>query len=428
MRSAVKTAAAVGILLAAVAPAAAGENASGGNKRGAVPRPGADRCPKITGGLSGAYHQYFATPAWNADGTKILVTRKSPRAHGGHVKKAWIVADRGDGTFGKPREIDVPGWHFFLQWDSVRPLRLFFARTDSGKGVTRLYAYDAAAMKIGNGARPLIAFRHPAGTRAVPQLAEPHPDGEHILFTPREDGNGDVIIFSLRHPENPKYRIPLDSLSYLHDWKEPATGAAVSGGDRYDFFDDEKHTCHRMRFTHHRDLSVWFKEEQGRPAKITWILYPRDRTLALVSAAGGHHTCNPAGTRLAYNRDKMYILARNADRLWRRVGVVGGIKGACHNHWSPNPLRNFIAVDGAPHTRLAGRIWIVEPQRGYRLIPVCRHDSTCASQKTHPHVTVAWGGHKIAFNSDHGNPRDVPDVYVVNLAVTPAPWPPRRGP
>jgi len=37
--------------------------------------PGEGACHKVTGQLDGAYHQYFALPAWNANGSKLLVVR-----------------------------------------------------------------------------------------------------------------------------------------------------------------------------------------------------------------------------------------------------------------------------------------------------------------------------------------------------------------
>ena len=66
------------------------------------PLPGQGQCRKVTGDLDGAYHQYFAVPAWNADGSKLLVVRKRDGE-----KKAWIIEDRGGGAFGEPRELPI---------------------------------------------------------------------------------------------------------------------------------------------------------------------------------------------------------------------------------------------------------------------------------------------------------------------------------
>ena len=83
-----------------------------------LPVPGEGACRKVTADLDGAYHQYFAVPAWNADGSRLLVIRKRDGK-----KKAWIIDDRGDDGFGEPEELPLDVFYFYLQWDAKDPRR-----------------------------------------------------------------------------------------------------------------------------------------------------------------------------------------------------------------------------------------------------------------------------------------------------------------
>ena len=155
-----------------------------------VPMPGEGACRKVTGQLDGAYHQYFALPAWNADGSKLLVVRKRDGR-----KKAWIIDDYENGAFGRPRELPLKAFYFYLQWDAKNPRLLYFTVTNRGARETRLCAFDVERWALANDRAPVLSMRHGAEGEQIPQLYPPHPDGEHILLGPRQKGNGDICIY-----------------------------------------------------------------------------------------------------------------------------------------------------------------------------------------------------------------------------------------
>lgn len=392
-----------------------------------VPMPGEDACRKVTGQLDGAYHQYFALPAWNADGSKLLVVRKRDGR-----KKAWIIDDYGNGAFGRPRELPLKAFHFYLQWDAKNPRLLYFTVTNRGAGETRLCAFDVERWALANDGAPVLSMRHGAEGNQIPQLYPPHPDGEHALLGPRQNGNGDICIYSLKHPNEPIYRIPLDSLTHLHG------GEDYESGDPYHYFDEPGRRAHRIRFTHHDDLSMWMTEEKADAApgrKQTWAVYPGDRTIALLDDRGGHFDFNPDGTRVAYvsnnptvkspDRSGMIFQHRLPDRSWEVEHIIDGMAGWTHLHWSPNPQRNWVTADAkkvsGPSAKWNNQLILIAPDDDYRITAVCEIRSSFNSQKTHAHPTFSFQADKIVFNSDDGKPRGVPDAYVMPAPVNGTP-------
>lgn len=388
-----------------------------------LPLPGEGPCRKVTSGLDGAYHQYFAVPAWNADGSKLLVVRKRDGK-----KKAWIIEDRGNGEFGEPKELPIDVFYFFMQWDAKNPSLLYFTVTNRHEGETKMLAFDVGQWKRANNGEPIISLRHGTESSQFPQLYPPHPDGEHILLGPRQKGSGDIRIFNLNTPQKPVYRIALNSLKHLH------AGDGYEAGDHYSYFDKPGRGAHRIRFTHHADFSMWMTEEkrdslQGR--KKTWVVYPKDRTIVLLDNKGGHFDFNPDGTRMAYmsnnstvkspRRTGIIFQRRLPDRSWELVHVINGMAGWTHLHWSPNPKRNWIAADAkkvkGPSERWNNQLILIAPDEDYRITALCQIKSSFNSQATHGHPTFSFQGDKIVFNSDYGNPRGVPDAYVMPVPL-----------
>ncbi len=385
--------------------------------------PGRGRCRKVTNDLEGAYHQYFAVPAWNADGSRLLVVRKRNGR-----KKAWIMDDRGGGEYGKPKELPLDVFYFFLQWDAKDPRLLYYTVTHRSAGETKLFAFDVQQWNVAHAGKPLIVLRHGTDRSQIPQLYPPHPDGAHILLGPRQAGSGDICIFNLETPQAPIYRIPLHSLKHLH------SGEGYNAGDDYTYFDEPGRAAHRIRFTHHADLSMWITEEnrdsmKGR--KHTWIVYPQDRTVALLDDKGGHFDFNPDGTRMAYmsnlatmkspDRTGVLFQRRLSDRSWELEHVIDGMAGWTHLHWSPNPKRNWIAADAkkvkGPCRRWNDKLVLIAPDEDYRVTALCQIRSSFNSQATHGHPTFSFQADKIVFNSDYGNPPGVPDAYVMRIPM-----------
>jgi len=221
---------------------------------------------------------------------------------------------------------------------------LYFTVTDRDAGETRLFAFDVQRWALANDGAAVLSMQHGAEGEQIPQLYPPHLDGEHILLGPRQKGRGDICIFSLNHPSEPVCRIPLDSLTHLHG------GEGYESGDPYRYFDEPGRRAHRIRFTHHDDLSMWMTEEKADAApgrKQTWAVYPEDRTIALLDDKGGHFDFNPDGTRVAYvsnnptvkspDRSGMIFQHRLPDRSWEVEHIIDGIREATRNSTScPN--------------------------------------------------------------------------------------------
>ena len=391
------------------------------SNRDELPMPGEGQCRKVTTGLDGAYHQYFAVPAWNADGSKLLVVRKQDGE-----KKAWVIEDHGDGIFAEPRELPISVFYFFMHWSATDPSLLYFTKTDRHAGKTEMFAFNVDQWGLANEGDPIISMKHGTEKNQFPQLYPPHPDGKHILLGPRQKGSGDICIYNLNNPRKPIFRIALNSLQHLH------SGEEYDAGDRYYYFDKPGRAVHRIRFTHHEDLSMWMTEERKDSLdgqKRTWVVYPKDRTLALLDNKGGHFDFNPDGTRMAYisnlptiksaTQTGLLFQYRQPDRSWKVEHVIVGMSGWTHLHWSPNPERNWIAADAkkvkGPSARWNNQLILIAPDEDYRITALCQIHSSFNSQATHGHPTFSFQADKIVFNSDYGNPRGEPDAYVMPI-------------
>lgn len=390
---------------------------------GELPLPGEGKCRKVTGDVDGAYHQYFAVPVWNADGSKLLVVRKRDGE-----KKAWVIENHADGPFGEPKELPLDVFYFFLQWDAKNPRLLYFTATHRQAGETKLFAFDVEQWKLANSGKPIIAMRHETNSDQIPQLYPTHPNGDHILLGPRQNGSGDICIFDLETPQTPVYRIPLHSLKHLH------AGNGYDAGDHYSYFDKPGRAAHRIRFTHHDDLSMWMTEENSdslQGCKRTWVVYPKHRTIALLDNKGGHFDFNPDGTRMAYmsnlpttkspTRTGMLFQRRLPERSWELEHIIDGMSGWTHLHWSPNPKRNWIAADAkkvkGPCERWNNQLVLIAPDEDYKITALCQIESSFNSQATHGHPVFSFQADKIVFNSDYGNPGGVPDAYVIPVLI-----------
>ncbi|MCX7015854.1 MAG: hypothetical protein NTW86_25420 [Candidatus Sumerlaeota bacterium] len=348
---------------------------------GAAP---AANCWLALPGMKQTDHQYYDIPAWNCNGSLLLIIGVDQPANAKKPIKAPFLA----GEIGSAeRRLAIPleilndfryvKKNKYRQWDAKDPDILYYIVYDDAETTTTLRRHN-------------VRTNADEGLLSVPgrlNLAVPHPDGDHLLLIPGLGGVSDVLIVSIHDRE--VTHVPL-----------PAP-------------------VHRVRFTKNPDLSVFCNTETDDPkAREDRVSYMLDVSTgeqrALVKGVAGHPDWSPDGARLSYfDKDGLSVVDRTGKMLQHIKGLGG------HQSWSQDG--RYVVFDGGKYKatdssgverEFTNYISMVELASG-KITPLVPHNSKLTSdQNTHPHPAFSPDGTKVVFNSNnHG--QDLPQAYVV---------------
>ena len=251
--------------------------------------PGAhpDKGWKISSGLKHAYHQCYDVPAWNANGSRILL----------RGKKGTVYLVKG--LEGEPEPVKLPEVPVGnIQWDRMRPDIFYYVARDRSRQ-TAVYSYNVISQEN------RLLFKAPGGL----QLAPAHPDGEHLLLYPQQEGVGIAEIYSL-HTQKVLI-IPLPGKVY------------------------------RVRFTKHPDLSVFcILEKSDTKVRTNWIMDAYTGVAKqLVEGSTEFPDWQPGGILLSYFENGHLLMV---NRKGEPVKIIPDIDG--FQSWAEDGKSLVIAV------------------------------------------------------------------------------------
>lgn len=312
----------------------------------------------VSVGIGYAYHQYYDIPAWNCNGSVLLLRGKNA---------PYLVE-----KLGEPPMILKLGSKVvsYLQWDRKNPFLLYYIAYNKKKD-TELHCYNL------NNDEDSLIYR----AKGLLSLAPLHPDGRHLLLCPRINRTDPARIYDLE------------------------TGAVkiipVPG------------PVHRVRFTKNSDLSLFCNLETEKNSssspRTSWVIdAATGKPKLLITGEAGHPDWCPGGNWLSFFREgNLWII----DRSGQRVKEFTGLRG--HQSWSEDG--SLIVADiNTRRSRYGGWIVICRVDTG-DVVPLIEHCSTLTSdQASHPHPVFSPDGTKVVYNSNNFriNP---PQVYVIKV-------------
>jgi hypothetical protein len=316
-------------------------------------------------GLDFAYHQYYDVPAWNCDGSLLLMRDAKGNAYlvkGTTAPTAPVLLSLAQKPTG------------YLQWDAVNPRTLYLISYISSQ--TWLYQIDVSTKDA--------KFLYKATGRY--DLAPLHPDGDHLLLHPRVGAADPAIIYSVRTGTTQMVAMP--------------------------------GPVHRVRFTTHPDLSLFCNTETQPGESIaerrSYIINAlTGRAALLFKGEASHPDWQPGGGIISFFQESsLYFL----DRSGQKLKSVAGLNG--HQSWSCDGRYIVAEIYDNNNANLNFRGWIVMINvANGQVIPIIKHQARSdKNQATHPHPHFSPDGTKIVFNSNHLGTTN-PQVYVVDISA-----------
>jgi Tol biopolymer transport system component len=314
---------------------------------------------KVSGGLMRAHHQYYDVPAWNCNGSALLIQ--------GEGKKSYVVRASGAPPVEIPGLSDRDG---YIQWDAHDPDVFYYVLHEKGKTVI-------VRQRLSSGERQSIYQ-----TDGKLGLAVPHPDGKHLLLVPQQGDQCPAEVVNIGSGTSTRVTMP--------------------------------GPVHRVRFTKHADLSLFCnlqtekKNAAARENRISWLVNLQGKAQILIKGNAGHPDWDPQGNRLSFFlNDALHVVDRNG----QLIRTIPGLSG--HQSWLSDGRRIISDIDNGSAGN-KGWIVVVDTQSG-AVTPLVRHRSRKTSdQSTHPHVIGSPDGTKAVFNSTNEG-KEEPQVYVVQV-------------
>jgi Tol biopolymer transport system component len=329
-------------------------------------------------GMKFSTHQYYDIPAWNCNGSLLLVVGFEQNESASKAYRVpYLVADIGTPNRrpAMPLRRVQQNRAVAYQWDVKDPDVLYFiGYKDATRTATLLHR-----LNIRTDQEDTLATAD-----GQLQLAVPHPDGDHLLLIPKVGGTSDLLLFSMRDRKMTPIHVP----------------AAV----------------HRVRFTKSADLSVFCNTEtESRADRLSYSLdINTGAKHLLVKGQAGHPDWNTDGTKLSFFMDGgLCVVNRSGERLQFFKDLSG------HQSWSPDG--RYIVLDGGRYTapdkngkpmEYNNYITMIEVA-SEKIIPLTPHHGKIEqSQDTHPHPNFSPDATKVVFNSNnHGQAS--PQAWVV---------------
>lgn len=321
---------------------------------------------KISAELPTAYHQYYDVPAWNADGSRLILI---PRQN---LKRIFLAS-----TLGGPLEeiqLQSPGRRRaddYVQWDARNPQQMYFMTEHEGQRLLVAQSLD--------GKRSRLLTVGPDY-----RLGVPHPDGEHLLIHPRIRSTADILIYSLK------------KRAVVHTIPVPGP-------------------VHRVRFTKDPDLSV-FMNLSGQSNR--FIIGVDGIPNPFYPDQAGHPDWAPSGRLFSFFKsgERRGLYVRDIQKEINYL--VEGTKGVFgHQSWAYDG--SFIVLDVNNDEQPFKDYIMVADMADLTARPIVRHDSIyldgSGSQSTHPHVIASPDGTKAVYNVNRNPEKPEPHVYVVRL-------------
>jgi hypothetical protein len=321
--------------------------------------PGGARIWHVSDGLRFAYHQYHDVPAWNSNGSRLLL----------RSSKAGSVFLSG-GLNQDPERMKLRATPVgYIQWDRIRP-EVFYYTACGKTRQTSIYSYNLANRES------RLLFKAPAGL----QLAPCHPDGDHLLLYPRSGGARIAEIFSLSTKK--VLIVPL-----------PAK-------------------IHLVRFTKHEDLSIFCNQETGNAGEgsANWIIDAvTGAAWEIPIGCGSQFDWQPGGNLLSFcpADDVLKVVNRKGEGVRSFPGVSG-----CQS-WSEDGKKIVTAILNKK-SRFFGEIVICDPSSG-EIVVITPHQARVSNrQSSHPQPVFSPDRTKVVFNSNSFGKQN-PQVYVVQV-------------
>ena len=313
----------------------------------------------VSAGIDYAYHQYYDVPAWNCDGSILLLR--------GINSRVYLAQKTGQA----PVELKLPELpQRYLQWDQTKPQILYYI-TYRKPQQTLLYSYNLTT----NTAALLIRIDDRL------DLAPAHPDGEHLLLTPRINDQSAAVIYSLTTGKTIKIPVPTK--------------------------------IHRVRFTTDQNLSLFCNNEKESVSaeRTNWLLDAKSGRSTLIGTGfASHPDWQLGGQMLSYfEQGNLVILDQSGQEIRRIPGING------HQSWSRDGRYIVADIYQDKKKSYGGMIVLVEVATG-KIIPIIEHRSKLEKdQATHPHARFSPDGTKIVYNSNNFGSTN-PQVYVVDIS------------
>lgn len=332
-----------------------------------------ENCWQAVYGLKQTKHAYYDIPAWNCNGSLLFLIGTEESGNGKTVRRPYLVANLGSS---EKRLVNTERGEgsTSMKWDARDPNVLYYSMRGDAPDTTVLRRHNLLT-----GSDEVLAT-----AQGDLQLVVPHPDGEHLLLAPGVAGSDDLVLVSIS--DRKQVRVPLP--------------AAV----------------HRVRFTKHPDLSVFFNTEtddlNDRESYIM-NLFTGERRL-LIKGRAGHPDWSPDGQRLSYfTPDGLNIMDRNGTMVRQIPGLAG------HQSWSNDGKYivfeegNYRAKDASGvEKQFKNYIALVEPVTGIVTPLMPSQTKKGKSQDTHAHPGFSPDGTKVIFVSNNLATED-PQAYVV---------------
>lgn len=315
-----------------------------------------DNVWKVSSGLKYAYHQCYDVTAWNANGSRILL----------RGKKGTVYLVKG--LEAEPETVKLPEVPAgYIQWDRMRP-DIFYYVTQDPSHQTAVYSYNIISKEN------KLLFKAPGGL----QLAPPHPDGEHLLLYPQQEGVGIAEIYSLQTQK--VLIVPLPDKVY------------------------------RVRFTKHPDLSIFcILEKSDAKDRTNWIMDAYTGVARqLVEGSTEYPDWQPGGILLSYFENGRLLMV---NRKGEPVKIIPDIEG--FQSWADDGKTLVIAVT-YKKSKYFGEIVTYDSNSGeIRSLAKYFYQPLKAAQSlVNPYFSPDKT--KVVFNSDESGKGNT-QVYVVKV-------------
>lgn len=297
-------------------------------------------------------HEYYDIPAWNADGSQmILMSRRGEGrywlmdADGGNIRPFPELAD--GGAMSRPR------------WTHTDPDSVFIYRSDDA--TTTVFT-----MNIRDGSVEEVVSV-PAGNLS---MEPPHPDDEHFLF----------------HRERQRF------------WVVDASG---------EFTQFDLWPTHRRRFTKAEDYSIFINRNQDPETpdvrrRTSWVCTREGEDLVMLTdGEGGHPDWHPEGEMLGYyGAGGIWVVNRDGTDRRLLTNTAGGHGGfGLNGEWH---------VSDAPNSGPWRQLLFVTHLQTGKVHPIAVHHASYSGwgsgvpdpEATHPAPVGSPDSTKICYDSD----------------------------
>lgn len=311
---------------------------------------------RVSKGIPFAAHQYYNTPAWNANGSMQIFQ--------GRQRNEYYRLDSLDSVPQAFRfETGVPV--YYAEWSNVDPNILYFAVVQDGKTLLCRKLMDTGKEETLATFDESFILNNP-----------PHPDGKHIIIGAANGNKAPVYICNVETGEKKRF--------------------------------DLTEAAHRVGFVNDAKLSFFYNTQAG-PRRNYIVDYETGAISPLYAGPSSHPHWNATGDYLSFfEYGRHIVIDPKGETITTSTQQLSG-----HQSWVG--ASDYCIMDITNKNSLApGYIALLNPFTGdFRL--VAPHEAEYGKpQYTHPHVCCSPDGTKAVYNSR--NEEGGPEVRVAQIA------------